>query len=170
MYSRVFCGDRSKKPPFTKVYFDELVCGFSQLSKADAKPILYQKKWCPGAESNHRHEDFQSTALPLSYPGTGTAFAVGWRRSMTCYRQCPEAFSHFFNVDVVALVRDRKLLFQRPLPAAMEPRRTRSATWPDQYQHTVSNRMVETRLQTFLRRSGSSFQHFRQRDTTAFAL
>ena len=27
-------------------------------------------KWCPGAESNHRHEDFQSTALPLSYPGT----------------------------------------------------------------------------------------------------
>ncbi len=28
-------------------------------------------KWCPGAESNHRHEDFQSTALPLSYPGTG---------------------------------------------------------------------------------------------------
>ena len=30
-------------------------------------------KWCPGAESNHRHEDFQSTALPLSYPGTGEA-------------------------------------------------------------------------------------------------
>ena len=27
-------------------------------------------EWCPGAESNHRHEDFQSTALPLSYPGT----------------------------------------------------------------------------------------------------
>jgi len=27
--------------------------------------------WCPGAESNHRHEDFQSSALPtviwLSY-------------------------------------------------------------------------------------------------------
>lgn len=32
-------------------------------------------KWCPGAESNHRHEDFQSTALPLSYPGTGEARA-----------------------------------------------------------------------------------------------
>jgi hypothetical protein len=26
--------------------------------------------WCPGAESNHRHEDFQSSALPLSYLGT----------------------------------------------------------------------------------------------------
>ena len=22
------------------------------------------KQWCPGAESNHRHEDFQSSALP----------------------------------------------------------------------------------------------------------
>ena len=28
-------------------------------------------KWCPGVDLNHRHEDFQSTALPLSYPGTG---------------------------------------------------------------------------------------------------
>ena len=31
---------------------------------------LLEKKWCPGAESNHRHDDFQSSALPLSYPGT----------------------------------------------------------------------------------------------------
>ncbi len=41
--------------------------------------VLYQRvKWCPGAELNHRHEDFQSTALPLSYPGTGSEgrFAV----------------------------------------------------------------------------------------------
>ena len=34
-------------------------------------------EWCPGAESNHRHEDFQSTALPLSYPGTGRRLALG---------------------------------------------------------------------------------------------
>jgi hypothetical protein len=27
------------------------------------------KRWCPGAESNHRHEDFQSTALPTELPG-----------------------------------------------------------------------------------------------------
>ncbi len=26
-------------------------------------------KWCPGAESNHRHEDFQSSALPTELPG-----------------------------------------------------------------------------------------------------
>ena len=24
--------------------------------------------WCPGAESNHRHEDFQSSALPTELP------------------------------------------------------------------------------------------------------
>src|SRR5690349_1111996 len=25
--------------------------------------------WCPGAESNHRHHDFQSCALPTELPG-----------------------------------------------------------------------------------------------------
>ena len=25
--------------------------------------------WCPGADLNHRHEDFQSTALPTELPG-----------------------------------------------------------------------------------------------------
>gem|GEM_PF-4228092 len=42
------------------------------------KSKLFQLfKWCPGAESNHRHEDFQSTALPLSYPGTGMDISIG---------------------------------------------------------------------------------------------
>ena len=31
--------------------------------------ILNIFQWCPGAESNHRHEDFQSTALPTELPG-----------------------------------------------------------------------------------------------------
>ena len=38
--------------------------------KAGAVAMCLPRGWCPGAESNHRHEDFQSTALPLSYPGT----------------------------------------------------------------------------------------------------
>ena len=29
----------------------------------------WMREWCPGAESNHRHADFQSAALPLSYLG-----------------------------------------------------------------------------------------------------
>ena len=49
-------------------------------------------EWCPGAESNHRHEDFQSTALPLSYPGTGKVLTFGFGRSRACGRGCPEAF------------------------------------------------------------------------------
>src|SRR4029078_2510269 len=28
-----------------------------------------ETKWCPGAESNHRHHDFQSCALPSELPG-----------------------------------------------------------------------------------------------------
>ena len=29
------------------------------------------KSWCPGADSNHRHADFQSAALPTELPGRG---------------------------------------------------------------------------------------------------
>ena len=53
-------------------------------SQHNTKPVfpwvffyLLAEKWCPGAESNHRHEDFQSTALPLSYPGTESVNALG---------------------------------------------------------------------------------------------
>ena len=41
------------------------------------------KAWCPGAESNHRHADFQSAALPTELPGlTVRMCALGrWREA-----------------------------------------------------------------------------------------
>src|SRR5437868_15338371 len=37
-------------------------------------------RWCPGAELNHRHTDFQSVALPAELPGhaawTGAAYKM----------------------------------------------------------------------------------------------
>ena len=35
----------------------------------DSLGTLTSGKHCPGAESNHRHEDFQSSALPTELPG-----------------------------------------------------------------------------------------------------
>ncbi len=37
--------------------------------------------WCPGAESNHRHADFQSAALPTELPGHARAEALLKARS-----------------------------------------------------------------------------------------
>ncbi len=35
----------------------------------NSKFFLVFRNWCQGAESNRGHPDFQSGALPLSYPG-----------------------------------------------------------------------------------------------------
>src|SRR6476660_3134094 len=37
--------------------------------------------WCPGAEANHRHRDFQSRALPTELPGRASAKARPSRRT-----------------------------------------------------------------------------------------
>ncbi len=45
-----------------------------------------ENKWCPGAESNHRHCDFQSHALPTELPGRQSRSARAGRESAARYR------------------------------------------------------------------------------------
>jgi hypothetical protein len=51
-----------KTPDFTRVLAD-------RRTRADEKERGRKGQWCPGAESNHRHCDFQSHALPTELPG-----------------------------------------------------------------------------------------------------
>jgi hypothetical protein len=44
-------------------------CKFSRLTLMDQKVILENILWWPEAGSNHRHEDFQSSALPTELSG-----------------------------------------------------------------------------------------------------
>ncbi len=72
----------SAAPAFSLPVADE------RRTKADDRPIrpraaLFQKtpeKWCPRADLNHRHADFQSAALPLSY--SGYTAKTAWERSL----------------------------------------------------------------------------------------
>src|SRR2546425_13040810 len=41
--------------------------------RLDTLEQLTLRNWCPGAESNHRHGDFQSPALPTELPGLAGA-------------------------------------------------------------------------------------------------
>lgn len=40
-----------------------------QKTRPEGRVFLATERWCPGADSNHRHADFQSTALPTELPG-----------------------------------------------------------------------------------------------------
>ena len=40
---------------------------YLHLGKVALYQMSYARRWCPEPESNQRHVDFQSTALPLSY-------------------------------------------------------------------------------------------------------
>ena len=44
-------------------------CGYPARPKACRGRFAGFWRWCPGAESNHRHCDFQSHALPTELPG-----------------------------------------------------------------------------------------------------
>ena len=48
---------------------DEARTRYLHLGKVALYQMSYTRKWCPGPESNQRHVDFQSTALPTALPG-----------------------------------------------------------------------------------------------------
>lgn len=60
--------------------------------KGRRKEVGSGRKWCPGPESNQRHCDFQSHALPTELPGhfrpAGTCAAAKWASYRCRIRPC----------------------------------------------------------------------------------
>ncbi len=48
---------------------DEARTRYLHLGKVALYQMSYARIWCPEPESNQRHVDFQSTALPTELPG-----------------------------------------------------------------------------------------------------
>ena len=54
---------------------DEARTRYLHLGKVALYQMSYTRIWCPGPESNQRHADFQSAALPTELPGQTGCFS-----------------------------------------------------------------------------------------------
>jgi hypothetical protein len=106
-------------------------------------------EWCPGAESNHRHCDFQSHALPTELPGHGNASA-GRRVLRPCQGGDQAAFTTY-----LPRAGDR----HPTPPEAPVPDTRRPATVPGPPPDTAACRTAGARGRSAGRRSGISMMH-----------
>jgi hypothetical protein len=127
--------------------------------------------WCPGAESNHRHADFQSAALPTELPGpwqcrggldiwverlgprTGGFIGDHWDTVQTCkpakHRTLLSFIRSFWNL--------RCCLLRSPGLLQSGSHIYRRATGRDQYRSSGPNRTDRTFVARVCRKSGSAF-------------
>ncbi len=91
--------------------------------------LISLEKWCPGAESNHRHADFQSAALPTELPGHGRRSPAG--RSAEDRRE-PARKRVGYSTSLIPVQRRRRENSQagtKPFLKARRRRRTQAGQW-----------------------------------------
>ncbi len=144
----------------------------TQLTDGSSAFGSFSRGWCPGTESNCRHGDFQSPALPAELPGRPGHDAVPRERSyIKASRSCPVGSS------VRAPMSPQNSRFSRrgvtPLRSRPGGRRRRRPDRPrrrcsmrhrtsarDRHRGSGASRMDESRLQSACRRSGTGGVRF----------
>ncbi len=117
----------------TNTYILSLSMLFKHIS-AETKKAAHRdgaKKWCLGTESNRRHGDFQSPALPTELPRHVTEQIYN-----RFNRLCPEPFFIFFRHSPQR--RSRRLRAPRPF----QPHKRPSASGSNLCPHIFSNKTV----------------------------
>ena len=129
---------------------DLRICGRSGPASSSAT-FRRSEGWCPGAESNHRHCDFQSHALPTELPGHPASPQVAARRSGCIgarpapVQREPRTFKAF-----------RRLPFPRPRRPA--PHRRRRASAAGRRRRSVPSRTGARPAPPACRRPGSGLR------------
>ena len=101
---------------------DARIC--AMLSRDLPERAVWRLEWCPGAESNHRHCDFQSHALPTELPGrTRREGARPIERAVYSGLKaaCPPGFAKWLRRTRPGCVQDGAGLLRLALGASAAP-------------------------------------------------